>query len=80
MSTITLSAMAVAAVALIGAFVGLPGAWFCGLTALACVLGGADCAYREQTKYASILLIAAALLSGAALQAVIAGARERRQR
>lgn len=80
MSTITLSAMAFAAAALIGAFVGLPDAWFCGLIALACMLGGAETAYREQTSLAIALLAAGALFAGGSLHAVIAGARERRQR
>lgn len=80
MSTITLTAMAVAAVALIGAFMRLPDAWYCGLLALACMLGGAETAYREQTSLAIALLAAGALFAGGSLHAVIVGGRERRQR
>jgi hypothetical protein len=79
MSTLMMAAFAIGTAALIGLAVGLPDSWFCGLLALACVLGGADAAYREVSNYAFGLLVCAALFAGASLHAVIAAARERRR-
>ncbi|SHI65979.1 hypothetical protein [Streptomyces sp. 3214.6] len=79
MSTLMMAAFAVGTPALIGLAFGLPDAWFCGLLALACVLGGADAAYREQTNYALGLLICAAMFSGGALHALIAAGRDQRR-
>ncbi|WP_329214922.1 hypothetical protein OG352_05535 [Streptomyces sp. NBC_01485] len=79
MSTLMIAAAAVGTLALIGGVLGLSDSWFCGLLALACVLGAADCAYREQNGYAFGLLICGAMLSGGALHAILAAGREQRR-
>ncbi|WP_262059721.1 hypothetical protein [Streptomyces sp. STR69] len=80
MSLLSWAAIAVALAAFIGAFFALPDRWFCGLLALACMLGGADSVYRELTMWAIAFLICGVLFSGAAAHAVYADARGRRQR
>ncbi|MCQ9178581.1 hypothetical protein KMT30_05960, partial [Streptomyces sp. IBSBF 2953] len=64
MSTLMMAAFAAASLALIGGLFGLPDAWFCGLLALACVVGGAATAYREQTSLALALLVSGAMFAG----------------
>lgn len=80
MSTLALIAMAVALLAVLGLALNLPDHWFCGLLALATVLGAADAAYREQRAWALALLALAVLFSGAGLHAALRPGRERRPR
>lgn len=72
-------AIGIAAAAIVGLCFNLADSWFCALLALACLLGGADTAYRELQPWAAVLLLTGALLAGAAVHAVVRDTRERRQ-
>ncbi|MFF0597854.1 hypothetical protein [Streptomyces antibioticus] len=77
-SPIAIAAFTVGAAAFLTAvFFGLPDSWFCGLLALAAVLGSADTAYRDLTGWTVGLLALAVALSGAALHAALRPRRER---
>lgn len=71
-------AIGIAAAAIVGLCFNLADGWFCSLLALACLLGGADTAYRDLQPWPVVLLLTGALLSGAAAHAVIRDTRERR--
>ncbi|WP_416976666.1 hypothetical protein [Streptomyces sp. T028] len=77
MSTLAWIATAVAMLAVLGLGFNLPDHWFCGLLALAAVLGAADAAYREQRGWALGLLALAVLFSGGGLHAALRPGRER---
>ncbi|SMF85951.1 hypothetical protein [Streptomyces sp. Amel2xC10] len=77
-SPIAIAALTVATAALTAAvFFGLADSWFCGLLALASVIGAADTAYRDLTGWTIGLLALAASLSGASLHAALRPGRER---
>lgn len=69
MSTLSIIAMAVAVLALVGLAYGMPDPWFLGLLSLACMLGGLDAAYRELRLWALAFLISGTML---ALSSVVA--------
>lgn len=77
MSTLTWIALAIGVLAILAFGFGLPDAWFCGISALACMLGAADAAYSEAASRAIGLLMLGVLLSGAALHAALRPGRER---
>ncbi|MFD1656953.1 hypothetical protein ACFSL4_01560 [Streptomyces caeni] len=79
MSTLSIIAIAVALLAVVGLCLGLADSWFCGLLALSCLLGAADAAYRELRLWALAFLTVGTLLAGAGLHAAYAAGRERRQ-
>lgn len=79
MSTLALVALGVALAAVAGLGFGLPDRWFCALLSLACLLGGADAAYRETQPWPVILLLSGALFAGASAHDVIRGHRAGRQ-
>ncbi|MGW0581938.1 hypothetical protein ACWD25_39735 [Streptomyces sp. NPDC002920] len=71
MPLISAIAIGLTVAALVLVFFGLPDNWFCGLLALACMLGAGDCAYRELTGWTLTLLALGVLLAGAALHAAV---------
>ncbi|MFJ6730048.1 hypothetical protein ACIQPQ_34630 [Streptomyces sp. NPDC091281] len=77
MSILMMAAIAIATAALAGLAFGLPNSWFCGLLSLACMLGGADTAYRDLPRFAMAFLLCGAMLAGASIHAVFAASRER---
>lgn len=79
MSDISMAAIAAAAAATIGIPLRLPARWFCTLLAMAAALTGLDAALRGlRDAWVLCPLLAAAILSGAALHAAIIDARRRR--
>jgi len=80
MSPLSRIALVIALAAVVGLFFDLPDRWFCGLLSLACMLGAADAVYRELTVWAVAFLTTGVMLAGAAVHAVYADARGRRQR
>ncbi|WP_432169109.1 hypothetical protein [Streptomyces sp. 1222.5] len=78
MSTLTMIAFGIALAAVVGLCLGLPDQWFCGLLALACLLGGVDAVLRDLRAWALAFLASGAMLSGAAVYAAITSGRERR--
>ncbi|EST24508.1 hypothetical protein [Streptomyces roseochromogenus] len=79
MSTLSILAIAVGVLAVIGLGFGLPDRWFCALLALACLIGGADAAYRELTLWAFAFFASGAMFAGASVHAIYTARRERRR-
>lgn len=80
MSLLSLIAIGVTVLSVVGLAFGLPDRWFCALLALACMLGAADAAYSELTAWAIGGLAGGLLLCGASAHAALTASRERSQR
>lgn len=79
MSTLSLVAIGIALLAVVGLCFNLPDCWFCALLALASLIGGADAAHRELTLWAFAFLVSGAMFAGASVHAIYTASRERRR-
>ncbi|WAZ20222.1 hypothetical protein STRCI_001323 [Streptomyces cinnabarinus] len=77
MPPLSLIALAIGFIAVVGTLFGLPDRWFFGLLSLTCMISGAQVAYYDLRAWAVAFLATGMLLAVAAAVAAIRAARRR---